>query len=300
MTGSIRMRSGAILRWLILALLWFGPLNTPHLFEPDEGRYAEIPREMVVSGDWVTPRLDGIKYFEKPALQYWATAAAFTLFGQHAWTARLWSALSAYLGLLLSFALARRLYDERTARLAVIVQASSLLYIGLSRITTLDMSLCFSLQLAMYALTLLAQQRATVQPAKVQGAASTQESAPSSTSPARWQLPLLLGIGIALAVLSKGLVGILIPAAVAGAAMVEPARAAGAGGSLVPRGLAAQSRVRTILFCRAALSTLPEHGGFRSLRAGVVLHSGAGSWNPALDESAARRAAAGMARAARR
>ena len=82
-----------LLRWLILALLWFGPLNTPHLFEPDEGRYAEIPREMVASGDWVTPRLDGIKYFEKPALQYWATAAAFTAFGQHAWTARLWSAL---------------------------------------------------------------------------------------------------------------------------------------------------------------------------------------------------------------
>ena len=201
MKGSIRMRSGAILRWLILALLWFGPLNTPHLFEPDEGRYAEIPREMVVSGDWVTPRLNGIKYFEKPALQYWATAAAFTVFGQHAWTARLWSALSAYLGLLLTFALARRLYDERTAHLAVIVQASSLLYIGLSRITTLDMSLCFSLQLAMCALALLAQQRAKV---------------PSSATEAPWQLPLLLGIGIALAVLSKGLVGIVIPAAVAG------------------------------------------------------------------------------------
>jgi 4-amino-4-deoxy-L-arabinose transferase-like glycosyltransferase len=206
MNGSIRVRSGAILRWLILALLWFGPLNTPHLFDPDEGRYAEIPREMLVSGDWVTPRLNGIKYFEKPALQYWATAAAFTVFGQHAWTARLWSALTAYLGLLLSFALARRLYDERTARLAVIVQASSLLYIGLARITTLDMSLCFSLQLALYALTLLAQQRAKVQPA----------SAGVQPASAGWQLPLLLGIGIALAVLSKGLVGILIPAAVTG------------------------------------------------------------------------------------
>jgi 4-amino-4-deoxy-L-arabinose transferase-like glycosyltransferase len=205
MNDSIRMRAGAILRWLILALLWFGPLNTPHLFEPDEGRYAEIPREMVASGDWVTPRLDGIKYFEKPALQYWATAAAFTVFGQHAWTARLWSALSAYLGLLLTFALARRLYDVRTAQLAVIVQASSLLYIGLARITTLDMSLCFSLQLALYALTLLAQQRA-----RAPGTAATSESATGR------RLPWLLGVGIALAVLSKGLVGILIPVAVAG------------------------------------------------------------------------------------
>ena len=41
-------------------------------------------------GDWLTPRLNDIKYFEKPALQYWATAAAFTLFGEHHWTARLW------------------------------------------------------------------------------------------------------------------------------------------------------------------------------------------------------------------
>jgi len=209
--GSIRVRAGAMLRWLILALLWFGPLNTPHLFEPDEGRYAEIPREMVVSGDWVTPRLDGIKYFEKPALQYWATAAAFTVFGQHAWTARLWSALSAYLGLLLTFALARRLYDVRTAQLAVIVQASSLLYIGLARITTLDMSLCFSLQLALYALARLAQQRA-----KLPSAATPEESARASAAATGWQLPVLLGIGIALAVLSKGLVGILIPVSVAG------------------------------------------------------------------------------------
>jgi len=215
MNDTVRMRSRAILRWLILAMLWFGPLNTPHLFEPDEGRYAEIPREMLVSGDWVTPRLDGIKYFEKPALQYWATAAAFTVFGQHAWTARLWSALSAYLGLLLTFVLARRLYDVRTAQLAVIIQASSLVYIALARITTLDMSLCFSLQMAMCALALLAQQRATVQ-----GAATTSELAheppPSRAPDARWHLPLLLGIGIALAVLSKGLVGILIPASVAG------------------------------------------------------------------------------------
>ena len=75
-SAALRRRAAPAPFWLILALLWFGPLNTPHLFEPDEGRYAEIPREMVVSGDWVTPRLDDIKYFEKPALQYWATAIA--------------------------------------------------------------------------------------------------------------------------------------------------------------------------------------------------------------------------------
>ena len=63
---------------LVFVILWFGNLEYRKLIRPDEGRYAEIPREMVASGDWLTPRLNGIKYFEKPALQYWATAAAFT------------------------------------------------------------------------------------------------------------------------------------------------------------------------------------------------------------------------------
>jgi 4-amino-4-deoxy-L-arabinose transferase-like glycosyltransferase len=74
-----------LMLWLAGRVLWFGPLESPHLFEPDEGRYAEIPREMVASGDWVTPRLDAIKYFEKPPLQYWATAVAFRAL----WRARL-------------------------------------------------------------------------------------------------------------------------------------------------------------------------------------------------------------------
>jgi 4-amino-4-deoxy-L-arabinose transferase-like glycosyltransferase len=193
-TGLTR-RTSAVL-WLGLALLWFLPLNGPHLFDPDEGRYAEIPREMVASGDWVTPRLDAIKYFEKPALGYWATALAFEVFGQHAWTVRLWPALSGMLGLMLTWALGRQLYDQRAALLAVLVQASALLYVALSRIATLDMSLSFSLQIAMSALALLVQR--------------PQEQAPSA-----WRLPLLLGVGVALAVMSKGLVGILIPGAVA-------------------------------------------------------------------------------------
>ena len=61
---------------LLLGVLWLASLPLRPLFDPDEGRYAEIPREMVASGDWVTPHLNGLKYFEKPPLQYWATAAA--------------------------------------------------------------------------------------------------------------------------------------------------------------------------------------------------------------------------------
>jgi len=189
--------------WLIGALLWFGPLDAPHLFEPDEGRYAEIPREMVASGDWVTPRLNAIKYFEKPALQYWATAGAFTLFGQHAWTARLWPAVCGFAGLILTWSLSGRLYGRRAALFAVIVQASALLYMALARIATLDMSLSFGLQMALYALTLLARARAVPTAAAIRAPAQ------------RFALPLLLGAGLAFAVLSKGLVGVLIPSAAA-------------------------------------------------------------------------------------
>ena len=57
---------------LIYAVLWFGALNYRHLIPSDEGRYAEIAREMLVTGDWVTPRYNGYKYFEKPPLQIWA------------------------------------------------------------------------------------------------------------------------------------------------------------------------------------------------------------------------------------
>jgi len=63
------------------ALAWFCNLGYRHLIKPDEGRYAEIPREMIATGDWVTPRINGYKYFEKPPLQYWATAASFSAFG---------------------------------------------------------------------------------------------------------------------------------------------------------------------------------------------------------------------------
>jgi len=186
-------RRRLLLFWLALAVVWFGPLDTPHLFNPDEGRYAEIPREMVASGNWVTPRLDGIKYFEKPPLQYWATAVAFEIAGPHAWTTRLWPALCGYLGLLLSFAVGARLYGERAAWFAVLVQASSLLYVGLARVATLDMGLTVTLQLALAALLLLVHER---------------------ERPLRWPA-WLLGAGVALAVLSKGLIGIVIPAAAA-------------------------------------------------------------------------------------
>src|SRR5471030_2114646 len=97
--GPVFSRRAMGLLVLLLALVWFCNLDYRKLVRPDEGRYAEIPREMVATGDWLTPRLNAIKYFEKPPLQYWATATAYQIFGEHEWTARLWSALTALLGI---------------------------------------------------------------------------------------------------------------------------------------------------------------------------------------------------------
>ena len=68
-------RNRALLLFMAAALIWFGTLGIRPLYKADESRYGEISREMLASGDWVTPRLNGFKYFEKPPLQYWATAA---------------------------------------------------------------------------------------------------------------------------------------------------------------------------------------------------------------------------------
>ncbi len=86
---------------LVFLAIWFYALGARTLVPTDEGRYAEMAREMVATGNWVTPRLNAIKYFEKPPLQYWATAIAYTVFGEHQWTSRLWAGLTGFAGIFL-------------------------------------------------------------------------------------------------------------------------------------------------------------------------------------------------------
>ncbi|MDE3245463.1 MAG: glycosyltransferase family 39 protein, partial [Acidobacteriota bacterium] len=101
-----RDRTTYLLLWAILGLL---PLFMRPLWEPDEGRYAEIPREMLASGDWLTPRLNGVLYFEKPPLQYWLSAISMKLFGLNAAAARLPLALASLILFWCAWRLARRL-----------------------------------------------------------------------------------------------------------------------------------------------------------------------------------------------
>lgn len=80
-----------------------------HLIKPDETRYAEIPREMIVSGDWVVPHLNGLRYFEKPVFGYWLHAGSQMLFGENSFAVRLPSALAVGLSALFIFILLYRM-----------------------------------------------------------------------------------------------------------------------------------------------------------------------------------------------
>lgn len=189
-------RKWRALRWpllvLVLLVLWFALLEQRPLWDPDEGRYAEIPREMLASGNWITPRLNDLLYFEKPPLQYWATGAAFQLFGLHNWSARLWSALTGLAGVLLLFYAGRRLHSTRAGLYAALMLASSLLYFGVAHVNTLDMGLTLFIEIVVFALA-IGLRRET-----------------SHTECRLWIH--LAWVAAGLAVLSKGLVGVVLPA----------------------------------------------------------------------------------------
>lgn len=181
--------------WLVaaFALVWFANIDYRHLIKTDEGRYAEIAREMVASGDWVTPRLNDYKYLYKPPLQYWATATAFTWFGQNEWTARLWTTLTGFLGVLLVFFTGCKLWDRTHGFVAAIVLGGSLHWVAMGHMSSLDMGLAFAMTLAVCAFAI----------AQRDDAATAERH--------RWML--VAWAGAALAVLSKGLVGLVLPAA---------------------------------------------------------------------------------------
>lgn len=134
---------GRDLLWLLVSfgVLYFLMLGRLPLANPDESRYADIPREMIARGDWVTPRLNDIPYFEKPPLVYWTVGLSRLLFGPGEAAARLTPTLFGLGGLLLTYAAARRMFGREAGLASAVVLGTSLLYFVLSRILLLDMAL---------------------------------------------------------------------------------------------------------------------------------------------------------------
>ncbi len=189
------MSQNSSFRWQHLALLvllafliFFAGLGRLPLLEPDEGRNAEVAREMLASGDWITPHFDSLVYLDKPAVFFSLVAASFRSFGVCEWAARLPSALLGMATLVLVWALGRRAFGDVTGLRAGIILATSPLAIVEARLVGLDMALTFLVAVAMMSFWL----------------AETDAAHPA------WQHALLFG-AMGLATITKGPVGFLLP-----------------------------------------------------------------------------------------
>jgi len=175
---------------LVLGGLFFILLGVRPLFVPDEGRYAEIGREMIASGDYITPYLNSIKYFEKPILFYWLEAAAIKIAGLNLWSLRSINALLGLLGCLMTYITARQLYNRKTGLLAAFILGTSMLYFVMAHMISLDLTVTVFIAMSLYAF-LLGTQR-----------------------PLGWSRQFYFwgaSAAAALAVLTKGLIGIVFP-----------------------------------------------------------------------------------------
>ncbi len=145
----LRLRSLALL--VVLPALVLYPRLDFRLLEPDEGRYAEIAREMLVRGDWVVPHLEGEPYLDKPPLLYWLVVLSYRLFGVHAWAARLVPAAAVHGTVLVTYLFGRRLVGERAAVRGAVLLALTPGLAGMGRLLVLDGLLTFWVTLGVFA-----------------------------------------------------------------------------------------------------------------------------------------------------
>lgn len=172
-------------------VLFFFHLGTYGLWEPDEARYAEIAREMLISHNFIVPHLNYVPYIEKPPLLYWLTVGSMRLFGVNEFAARLVNACAALIGVIATYLFALRTLDYRRAFVAGAVLATSVLYAVMAQVLTTDMLLTATVAIAIFAFFL--QWR----------------------DGGRWWWLCYFAMG--LAVLSKGPVGAVLPVVTAAA-----------------------------------------------------------------------------------
>lgn len=179
-----------VLTLIFAGLLLFLHLGSLPLIVPDEGRNAEVAREMAISGNWLVPTYNDIAYLDKPAFYFKTVALSFQAFGESELTARLSSAVFGFSLLLALFFFCKRVYDLQTARLAVLVTATTPLFIIFSRTVIFDMTLAFFVSSTLFSCYLA-------------------EDSSSQKEQKRWYL---LGAACAgIATLVKGPVGFILP-----------------------------------------------------------------------------------------
>lgn len=179
-----------LLLTLLIGILFGTLLGSRPLAVPDEARYSEIPREMLANNDLITPRLNYIKYFEKPAFFYWLQAGVIKTLGINEWALRLTTAFMGLLGCLMTYCTARELYGRTTGWLASLILATSILYFAMARFITLDMTLTVLLAGSLFSFIL-----------------GTRKPAGTPRNIYMWSMYTFA----ALATLTKGLIGIVFP-----------------------------------------------------------------------------------------
>jgi 4-amino-4-deoxy-L-arabinose transferase-like glycosyltransferase len=188
-TTALRV-AWAVLILATLYICYFSHLGAIGLAGPDEPRYAWIARDMAETGDWVTPRLYGKPWFEKPPLYYWGAALSFKLFSVSEAAARLPSAVSALLATFALAWLALNLYGAETARWLLLLLPTTVGMMGFSHAAATDMPFSAMLTVAM------------VSAAVVLGLTRDENSTVIPQTP--WLALLLFGFSLGLAVLAKG------------------------------------------------------------------------------------------------
>lgn len=186
------MRRSTIPLLLLALLTFFAGLGRGAITDSDEAFYAESAREMVESGDWLTPHFNYEQRFQKPVLYYWLTAGLYLLTGPTEFSARFWSALAGVGLVLITAACARRWFDEDTGLLAGAIAATNFGYFGLARMALPDLPLALFVTVAISA-TFAATLERTREP--------------------RWWL-LIAAAAAALGFLTKGPLALVVPALV--------------------------------------------------------------------------------------
>lgn len=199
-------------------LFVFWGIGSISLLDPDEGMYGAIAREMAEKGDWITPHFNGIRYLEKPPLYFWFTAITIFLFGPSEWAARLWSALPTLGTAILTWSIGRALYDSRAGLLSAIILVTSVGVFRYTRVAATDSLLVLSLTLSLYGfIRAILRVDGEWQMANRAGKLGSWEAFKPTSLLASWRSgALLFWLGMALGVLSKGLVGFILPVLIVG------------------------------------------------------------------------------------
>ena len=179
----------------LCAVVFFYGLGRLPFIGPDEPRYAEVAREMYATGDWITPRLGGIKWFEKPALTYWLLASGYALFGENEFGARFGVAAVSTFGALLLYFFGRRARSARFGYLSAAALVTCGLWPAFARGVTCDLPLTVAIETALLSFFLW-------------------ESKESETGSGRLWYVFCFALG--LATLAKGLVGVVLPMMIIG------------------------------------------------------------------------------------